>query len=85
MSEDDRIYFLIKTLPLNYKIKLSNFLALIDSKSQNYEEIKASLINIFEREYAWNLISQNTSKKENLPNTALYSDIRIRDEKNQEK
>ena len=59
MSDDDRIYLLIKTLPLNYKMKLSNFLALIESKSQNYEEIKASLINIFEREHAWNLISQN--------------------------
>ena len=56
MSEDDRIYLLIKTLPTNYKMKLSNFLALTEPKSQNYEEIKASLINIFKREHAWNLI-----------------------------
>ena len=56
MLEDDRIYLLIKALPPNNKMKLSNFLALTEPKSQNYERIKASLINIFERKHAWNLI-----------------------------
>ena len=84
MSEDDRIYLLIKALPPNYKMKLSNFLALTEPKSQNYEEIKASL-NIFEREHAWNLISQNTPKKKNPPDTALYSDTRTRGERRTKK
>ena len=71
MSDDDRIYLLIKILPLNYKMKLSNYLALTDPKSQNYLEIKASLINMFERENAWNLIPQNTLKRENMLCTVI--------------
>ena len=33
ISDDNRIYLLIKILPLNYKMKLSNYLALTDPKS----------------------------------------------------
>ena len=85
MSDADRIYLLIKALPPNYKMKLSNYLALTDPKSQNYLKIKASLINMFERENAWNLILQNSSKKENTPDTALYSNNRIRGERRTKK
>ena len=85
MSDNNRIYLLIKALPLNYKMKLSNYLALTDPKSQNYLGIKALLINMFKRENTWNLIPHNTSKRENTPDTALYSDNRTRGEKRTKK
>ena len=55
ISDNDLTYLLIKALPDTYKEKLSNLLSL-KAGQITFEEVKASLLTIYERDMAWHLL-----------------------------
>jgi hypothetical protein len=61
ISEQDNTFILIKALPLSYKEKLSNILSMQPGQ-KTYPEVRQLLLQIFERDMAWKILSSDTGK-----------------------
>jgi hypothetical protein len=66
LEDTDLAYLLVKALPFAYKEKLSNLLPTTTDGKLSYDTVKKTLLTLWDRELAWNLLQRKPEEDQGL-------------------